>query len=88
MPEQTKVVKIVGHIGPYDPKSMEWSTYKGRFSFYLKANSITDATLNIASQLTLNGDKAYRMLANLNRSDDLSTLNFDTLITDLDIAYG
>ena len=35
MPEAENVEGIVGHIGPYDPKSIEWSTYKGRFSFYL-----------------------------------------------------
>ena len=88
MPEQTKVVGIVGHIGPYDPKSMERSTYKGRFSFYLQANSITDAALKRATLLTLIGDTAYCMLADLHLPDDLSTVNFDTLITDLDSAYG
>ena len=88
MPEPSKVVGIVGSIGPYDPKSMEWSTYKGRFTFYLEANSIIDAVLKRATLLTLIGDTAYRMLADLHLPDDLSTVNFDTLITDLDSAYG
>ena len=83
-----KVVGIVGHIGPYDPKSMEWSTYKGRFTFYLQANSITDAALKRATLLTIIGDTAYRMLADLHLPDELSTVNFDTLITNLDAAYG
>ena len=56
MPEPAKVVGIVGHIGPYDPKSMEWSTYKGRFTFYLQSNSITDAAFKRAIFLTLIGD--------------------------------
>ena len=88
MPEPLKVVGIVGYIGPYDPKSMEWSTYKGRFTFYLQANSIIDAALKRATLLTLIGDTAYRMLADLHLPDDLSNVNFDTLITDLDSAYG
>ena len=88
MPEQPKVVKIVGYIGPYDPKSMEWSTYKGRLTFYLQANSIIDAALRRATLLILIGNTAYRMLADLHLSDDLSTVNFDTLITDLESAYG
>ena len=88
MPEAAKVVGIVGHIGPYDPKSMEWSTYKGRFLFYLQANSITDAALKRATLLTLIGYIAYRMLADLHLPDDLSTVNFDTLIADLESAFG
>ena len=85
MPEPSKVV---GHIGPYDPKSMEWSTYKGIFTCYLQANSITDAALKRATLLTLIGDTAYRMLADLHLPHDLSTAYFDTLITELDSAYG
>ena len=87
MPEPSKVVGIVGHIGPYDPKSMEWSSYKGRFTFYLQANSIIDEAYKRATLLTLIGDTAYRMLADFHLSDDLSTVNFDPLITDLDCAY-
>ena len=86
MPEQLKVVRFVGYIGPYDPKSIMWSTYEGRFSFYLQANSITDAALKRSTLLTLIGDRANRMLADLHLPDDLSTVNFDTLITDLDSA--
>ena len=88
MSSAPKVVGIVGHIGPYDPKSMEWSTYKGRFTFYLQANSITDAALKRATLLTIIGDSAYRMLADLHLPDELSTVAFDTLITDLDSSYG
>ena len=88
MPEQSKVVGIVEHIGPYDPKSIEWSTYKGRFSFYLQSNSITDEALKRATLLTLIGYTAYRMLANFHLFDDLSTVNFDTFIIDLGSAYG
>lgn len=78
MSNPLKVVGIVGHIGPYDPKSMEWSTYKGRFTFYLQANSITDAPLKRATLLTNIGDTAYRMLADLHQPDELSTNHFDT----------
>ena len=88
MPEQPKVVGILGYIGHYDLKSMDWSTYKGRFPFYLQANRIIDAALNRATLLTLIGDTAYRMLADLHLSDDLPTVNFDILITDLDSVYG
>ena len=88
MPEAAKVVGIVGHIGPYDPKSMAWSTYKVRFSFYLQANSITDAALKRATLLTLIGDTAYRMLADLHLPNELSTVNFDDLITNLDSAFS
>ena len=88
MPELSKVVGIVGYIGTYDPKSMEWSTYKGRFTCYLQTNSIIDATLKRATLLTLIRDTAYRMLADIHLPDDLSTVNFDTRITDLDSAYG
>ena len=87
MPEPPKVIGIVGYIGPYDPKSMKWSTYKGRFTFYLQANSITDAALKRATLITLMGDIACRMLADLHLPDKLSTVNFD-LIADLDSAYG
>ena len=34
------------------------------------------------------GDTAYRMIADLHLPDDLSTVNFDTFITDLDSASG
>ena len=82
-----KSCRNVGHIGPYDPKSMEWSTYKGRFTFYLQANSITDPALKRATLLTLIGDTAYRMLADLHLPNELSTVSFDDLITNLDSAY-
>ena len=36
MLEAATIVGIFGHIGPYDPKSMEWITYKGRFTFFSK----------------------------------------------------
>ena len=88
MPKQPKIVKIGGHIGPYDPKSMEWSTYKGRFTFYLQANSIIDAAVKRATFLTLIGDTAYRMLTDLHLPDKCYTVNFDTIITDLYSAYG
>ena len=57
---------------------MEWLTYKGIFTFYHQANSITDAALKKATLLTLIGDIAYCMLANLHLPADLSTVNFDT----------
>ena len=87
MPEAAKVVGIVGHIGPCDPKSMKWSTYKGRFTFYLQANSI-NAALKRATFLTLIGDIAYRMLADLHLPNKLSTVSFEDLITNLVSAYG
>ena len=88
MPEQPKVVGIVGHIGPYDSKSMELSTYKGRFTFYLQANSVIEAAFKRATLLTHIGDTAYRMLVDLPIPDDLFTVNFDIIISDLDSAYG
>ena len=86
MPEAAKVVGIVGHIGPYDPKSMKWSTSNGRFYFYVQANSITDAALKRATLLTLIGEAAYRMLADLHLPNELSTVSFEDLITNLDIT--
>ena len=82
MSQPPKVIGIVGHIGPYDPKSMEWSKYKGRFTFYLQANSITDATLKRETLLTLIEDTAYRMLADLHLPDlqSISTLFSPTWI--------
>ena len=88
MPEAANVVGIVGHIKPYDRKSMEWSTYKGRFTFYLQANNISDKALKKATILTLIGDTAYRMLADLHYPNELCTVSFDDLITNLDSAYG
>ena len=88
MQEQPKVVRIVRYIWPYDPKSMEWSTYKGRFTFYRQVNSIINAALKRATLLTLIGDTAYHMLADLHLPENLSTVNFNTLITDLDNAYN
>ena len=85
--EPSKVVGIVGYIGPYDLKSMEWSTYKNRFMFCLETNNINDAALKLTTFVILIGDKAYRMLADLHLPDDLSTVNFDTLFTDLNSAY-
>ena len=83
-----KPPKDVGHIGPYDQKTMEWSTYKGRFTCNIKANSIFDAALKKATLLTLIGDTAYCILADLHLPNDLSTVNFDILITEQDSAYG
>ena len=67
---------------------MEWSTYKGRFTFYLHANSITDAALKRATLLTLIGDTSYCMLADCHLLNELSTASLDDLITNLDSAYG
>ena len=82
------VVGIVGHIGYNDPKLMEWSTYKCRFTFYLNENSIIDASLKSATLLTLIEDIAYSMLVDLHLPNELSTVSFDDLITNLDSAYG
>ena len=87
MPEAAKVVGIVGYIWPYDPNSIEWFTYKGRFSFYLQVKSITDATLNRATLLTLIGDTAYRILVDFHLPNELSTVSVEDLITNLDSAY-
>ena len=87
MPKAAKVIGIVGHIEPYDSKSIEWFTYTGRFTFYLQANSITDAALKRATLLTLIGDTAYSMLADLQLPNKLSTVSFEDLITNLESAY-
>ena len=68
MPKAAKVIGIVGHIWLYYPKSMEWSMYKGRFTFYFQANNITDAAFKRATVLILIGDTAYRLLADLHLS--------------------
>ena len=86
--EATAAVGIVVNIGPYDPKSQEWSTYKGILTFYLEANIITSAERKRATLLTLIGPTAYRMLADLHRPAELSTVTFDALVADLDSAYG
>ena len=83
-----KVVGIAGNMSTYDPKSMDWSTYKGRFTFYLNANSISDADLMRATLLTLIGDTGYQMLAYLHLPGQLTSVTYDTVITDLDAAFG
>ena len=88
MPEVANVVGIARHIWPYGPTLMEWSTFKGRITFYLQANNITDEALKKATLLTFIGDTAYRMLADLHLSNKHPTVSFDNLITDLDRAYG
>ena len=85
---QLIVVGIVWHIGPYYPKSMEWSMYKGRFRFYLQANSIIDVALKRAPLLTLIGETAYQVLADLNLPYELSPVNFDDLSNYVDSSYG
>ena len=87
MPEPWKVVGIVGHIGPYDPKSMEWFTDKGRFTFYFQTNICIGAGLKWKTLFTLIGNTAYRRLADLHLPEDLLQ-SISTLITDLDSAYS
>lgn len=79
---------LIGNIGTYEPKSMDWATYKGRLEFYFTANGITDAVLQRASLLTLIGETGYRMLADLHFPNELKTIGYDVLIADLDKAYG
>ena len=87
MPESTKGLEL-SDTGPYDPKSMKWSKYKGKFTFDFQANSITDATLKRATFLTHIGNTAYRMFAELHLSDELSAVSFNDLIINLDNTYG
>ena len=66
---------------------MVWSIYKGIFRFYLQAYGITDAAFKEATLLTLIEDTPYRMLANSYLPDEISTVYFDTIIAELEIAY-
>ena len=78
----------VGSIESYNPKSDDWSTYKGRLEFYLQINKITDAAMKQAALLTLIGNAGFRMLADLHFPTRLSDVTYDVLIEDLDKAYG
>ena len=87
MPEAAKVVGIVGHIGSYNPESIKWSTYKGRFTYYLQGKSIFDVALKKETLLTVIEDTAYRMLADLHLPNKLCTVSFNNLISNLDSYY-
>ena len=79
---------LVGSIEAYNPKSDEWSTYKGRLEFYLQINKITDAAMKRAALLTLIGNDGFRMLTDLHFPTKLIDVTYYTLIEDLDKAYG
>ena len=79
---------LVGSIEAYNPKSDDWSTYKGQLEFYLQINKITDAAMKRAALLTLIGNAGFRMLADLHVPNKLIDVTYDALIEDLDKAYG
>lgn len=88
MAAETRVVGLVGAIENYDARSTEWNTYKGRLTFYFEINEIKTPEKKRAALLTLIGNTAYRMLADLHAPNELSTITYDTLIGDLDKSYG
>ena len=77
-----------GSIKAYNPKSGDWSTYKGRLEFYLQINKITDAAMKRAALLTIIGNAGFRMLTDLHFPNKLIDVTYDALIEDLDKAYG
>ena len=79
---------LFGSIDAYNPKSDDWSTYKGQLEFYLQINKITDAPMKQAALLTLIGNAGFRMLADLHFRTKFIDVTYDALIEDLDKAYG
>ena len=79
---------LVGSIEAYNPKSDDWSTYKGRLEFYLQINKITYAAIKRAALLTLIGNDGFRMLTDYHFPLMLIDIAYDALIEDLDKAYG
>ena len=79
---------LVGSIEPYNPKSDDWSTYKGRLEFYLQIIKITDAAMTRAALLRLINNAGFRMLTDLHFPTKLIDVTYDALIEDLDKAYG
>ena len=79
---------LLGSIEAYNPKSDDWSTYKGRLEFYLQINKITDAAMKRAAFLTLIGNAGFRMLTDLHFPTKLIDVTYDALIEDLHKAYG
>ena len=78
----------MGSIEAYNPKSDDWSTYKGRPEFYFQINKITDAAMKRAALLTLIVNNGFRMLADLHFPTKLIDVTYNALIEDLDKAYG
>ena len=79
---------LVGSIEAYNPKSDDYSTYKGRLEFYFQINKITDAAMKRAALLTLIGNTGFRMLSDLHFPTKLIDVTYDALVEDLDKAYG
>ena len=79
---------LVGSIEAYNPKSDDWSTYKGRLEFYLQINKITEAAMKQAAVLTLIGNAGFRMLTDVHFPNKLIDVTYDALTEDLDKAYG
>ena len=79
---------LVSSFEPYNPKSDDWSTYKGRLEFYFQINKITDPSMKRAGLLTLIGNTGFRMLADLHFDTKLIDATYDSLVEDIDKASG
>ena len=49
----------------FDPLSEEWVSYSERFDFYLLANGVDDATLQLATLLSSVGPATYKLIRSL-----------------------
>ena len=82
------MVGLVGSIEFYNSKFDDWSTYNGQLEFYLQINKIIDVAMKMAAFLTLIENAGFRILTDLHFTTKLIDVTYDTLIENLDKAYG
>ena len=67
---------IVGAPGPYDPATMQWTSYAERMSEFFIANAIDNAKRKVAILLNEVGTKNYELLRALFAPDQPNTKSF------------
>lgn len=70
----------VGTVGQFDLKKDSWNLYVDRLEQYFIANKIEDATVKVATLITVIGSETYELMVNLCTPEKPSQKCFKELI--------
>ena len=61
----TMATKLVGVLGAFDSRIMQWTSYAERMEEYLLANGVENGRKKVAILLSTVGDYTYQLLGDL-----------------------
>ena len=78
---------LIGHIGPFEENSEQWSSYTERFGYFILANKIDD-DVKVPTFLSVMGGKTFNLLRSLVQPDKPGDKSYEEIVRILGNHYS